>query len=141
MVGTKELALGIISDVTCSAHGVLTELGVDLKLLRAEINGEGEGAKKELVGAGRKKKGKKNNTLAECSIDLTAEAKAGNLDPVLGRDAEVERILRILVRRRKSNPCLVGDPGVGKTAIIEGKEGGHRHRTSNTPPPPPFLVD
>lgn len=54
-------------------------------------------------------------------MDLTADARAGKLDPVMGRDAEVDRILRILVRRRKSNPCLVGDPGVGKTAIVEGR--------------------
>ena len=61
-------------------------------------------------------------------MDLCAEARAGKFDPVLGRDEEVERILRILVRRRKSNPCLVGDPGVGKTAIAEGLAQADRRR-------------
>lgn len=58
--------------------------------------------------------------LAQCGIDLTAAAKEGRLDPVCGRDAELDALMRVLVRRRKSNPCLVGDPGVGKTALVEG---------------------
>ena len=118
LVSTRELVEAMTRDVTCGAHAVLTEdLDVDLGAMRAEMRGE----KKELVGAGRKLgKKKKGSALAECGVDLCAEARAGKLDPVLGRDEEVERILRILVRRRKSNPCLVGDPGVGKTAIAEG---------------------
>ena len=118
MVGTKELALAMIADQTCGAYGLLADdLDCDVAAMRNEINGE----KKELVGAGKKLgKKKKGSALAECGVDLTADARAGKLDPVLGRDAEVERVLRILVRRRKSNPCLVGDPGVGKTAIAEG---------------------
>ena len=118
MVGTKELALAMIADQTCGAHGLLVDdLDCDVAAMRNEINGE----KKELVGAGKKLgKKKKGSALAECGVDLTADARAGKLDPVLGRDSEVERVLRILVRRRKSNPCLVGDPGVGKTAIAEG---------------------
>jgi len=118
LVSTRELVEAMTRDVTCGAHAVLTEdLDVDLGAMRAEMRGE----KKELVGAGRKLgKKKKGSALAECGVDLCAEARADKLDPVLGRDEEVERILRILVRRRKSNPCLVGDPGVGKTAIAEG---------------------
>ena len=58
--------------------------------------------------------------MAQCGLDLTAEAKAGRLDPCLGRDEEIAALMRVLVRRRKSNPCLVGDPGVGKTALVEG---------------------
>ena len=118
MVSTKELALAMIADQTCGAHGLLVDdLDCDVAAMRNEINGE----KKELVGAGKKLgKKKKGSALAECGVDLTADARAGKLDPVLGRDSEVERVLRILVRRRKSNPCLVGDPGVGKTAIAEG---------------------
>jgi ATP-dependent Clp protease ATP-binding subunit ClpC len=117
-VTTKELALAMISDVTCGARTVLEDdLDCDLGALKNEI----DGAKKELVGAGKKLgKKKKGSALAECGVDLTADARAGKLDPVVGRDEEVDRILRILVRRRKSNPCLVGDPGVGKTAIAEG---------------------
>ena len=59
-------------------------------------------------------------TLEECGVDLTEKARAGELDAVVGRSAEVRAALRTLVRRRKNNPCLVGEPGVGKTAIAEG---------------------
>jgi len=116
-VTSKELALAMVDDQTCGAYATLKTLDVDFKLLRNEITGANE---RELVGAGKKSRKTKKQTLAECSIDLTAEARAGRLDPVLGRDEEVTRVMRILVRRRKSNPCLVGEPGVGKTAIAEG---------------------
>ena len=118
LVSAKELVLAMMSDVTCGAHSILVDdLDVDLQALKKEINGE----TKELVGAGKKLgKKKKGSALEECGVDLTAQARLGQLDPVIGRDEEVQRILRILVRRRKSNPCLVGDPGVGKTAIAEG---------------------
>ena len=62
----------------------------------------------------------KTPTLAECGVDLTEQAKAGQLDPVYGRDEEIRSCLRTLIRRRKNNPCLIGEPGVGKTAIAEG---------------------
>ena len=80
---------------------------------------------KDLVAAGGAKsssssKGNSKSVLAECGIDLSALAAAGKLDPCLGRDEELEQLMRVLVRRRKSNPCLVGDPGVGKTALVEG---------------------
>ena len=119
LVSSKELVLDMLGDTTCGARAVLVEdLDVDVDELRDRVNGM---EKKELVGAGKKLgKKKKGSALQECGIDLCAEARAGKLDPVLGRDEEVDRILRILVRRRKSNPCLVGDPGVGKTAIAEG---------------------
>lgn len=71
------------------------------------------------VGAGRGK-GKGNSTLTQCSVDLTQKAAEGLLDPLIGRDPEVRRCVQILVRRRKNNPVLIGDPGVGKTAVAEG---------------------
>jgi ATP-dependent Clp protease ATP-binding subunit ClpC len=79
-------------------------------------------ARQELVGAGTPVRiGKpKASILATCGIDLTAAAAEGRLDPCCGRDGELEALMRVLVRRRKSNPCLVGDPGVGKTALVEG---------------------
>ena len=116
-VGSKELALAMIDDETCGAAETMRDLEVDVKVMRKEITGANA---RELVGAGKKNRKAKKQTLAECSIDLTAEAREGKLDPVLGRDEEVTRVMRILVRRRKSNPCLVGEPGVGKTAIAEG---------------------
>ena len=116
-VGSKELALAMIDDVSCGANEALKAMGTDVKVLRKEVSGANE---RELVGAGKKTRKAKKQTLKECSIDLTEEAREGKLDPVLGRDEEVTRVMRILVRRRKSNPCLVGEPGVGKTAIAEG---------------------
>ena len=123
-VTMKELVLGMVADDQCTAYDVLTnpkyEIEVDVPLLRDFVNGVGD--EKELVGAGGKKIDKKKvkNILAQCSVDLTAMARKGELDPVFGRDEETKRAVRILVRRRKSNPCLIGDPGVGKTAIAEG---------------------
>lgn len=75
---------------------------------------------KELALASGKGASSKTPTLADCGVDLTALAKAGKLDPVYGRDDEIRSALRTLVRRRKNNPCLIGEPGVGKTAIAEG---------------------
>ena len=123
-VTMKELVLGMVADDQCTAYDVLTspryKIEVDVPLLRDFVNGVGD--EKELVGAGGKKIDKKKvkNILAQCSVDLTAMARKGELDPVFGRDEETKRAVRILVRRRKSNPCLIGDPGVGKTAIAEG---------------------
>jgi ATP-dependent Clp protease ATP-binding subunit ClpC len=100
-------ALGLIGDGTFAAS-IKTELDQDLE------SGRG---KAELVGGAPKTQ---SPTLAQCGVDLTALARAGKLDPVAGRTHEVARALQILVRRRKSNPCFIGDPGVGKTAIAEG---------------------
>ena len=103
--------------------------GVDPTELLEELTADMETGrgKAELVGGGGAKG--KTPALADCGVDLTAKARAGELDPVAGRDAEVARALQILVRRRKSNPCFIGDPGVGKTAIgkreiLKGGVGG-----------------
>ena len=69
---------------------------------------------------GVEENGKNNKTLAEFTRDLTADARKGKLDPVIGRDEEIQRVIQILSRRTKNNPCLIGEPGVGKTAIAEG---------------------
>jgi ATP-dependent Clp protease ATP-binding subunit ClpA len=108
---------------------VLKSVGVDAKALLYEVvsDVEAKRGKAELVAGGAGKGGNKNKNdkdrlpaLSECCVDLTALARQGKLDPVAGRQAEVARALQVLVRRRKSNPCLIGDPGVGKTAIAEG---------------------
>jgi len=78
----------------------------------------GDAGDKELVGAGKKEE--KTPTLSECGIDLTEQAENNQLDKVHGRDEEIQMAMRTLVRRRKNNPCLIGEPGVGKTAIAEG---------------------
>ena len=97
---------------------VLEALDVDVPALRAEVT---KGAKQErelAVTGGRE--GGALPTLAQCGTDLTQAAKDGKLDPTIGRADEITRVMQTLVRRRKNNPCLIGDPGVGKTAIAEG---------------------
>mmetsp|Transcript_48011 Transcript_48011/g.86840 ORF Transcript_48011/g.86840 Transcript_48011/m.86840 type:complete len:921 (+) Transcript_48011:93-2855(+) len=94
----------------------------DMNLNAANVADAIKKGKRELVGAGgsRKQKKKGDSTLAKCSVDLTQKARDGELDPLVGRDEEIKRAMQILVRRRKNNPVLIGDPGVGKTAIAEG---------------------
>ncbi len=98
-----------------SALAALEKIGAD----RAEVVRAVETCDRELVGAG-KSSSRRNSTLTQCSVDLTQQARDGKLDPLIGRSAEVRRAMQILVRRRKNNPVLIGDPGVGKTAIAEG---------------------
>lgn len=120
LVDAKGLVLCLLSEEEAEAKSgawvLLEAISVDGGALRKEV----QMGERELVGAGGGGSKKANSTLAQCSVDLTARAAAGLLDPCLGRDDEVRRCLQILVRRRKSNPVLIGDPGVGKTAIAEG---------------------
>jgi len=121
-ITTLDIAAAIAGDQRCAGQAVISALGKDAGALEEELRNRPEDEKKDLVGAGKAVRGpsKKKSVLAECSVDLTAMAREGKLDPCVGRDEEVGRMLRILVRRRKCNPCLVGDPGVGKTALAEG---------------------
>ncbi len=121
LVGSEHLLLGILGEGDNFAIRFLNDLGVDVanltrELLEAagvEINGKTENTQKA-------QKESKTPTLSKYGRDLTEEAKNGNIDPVIGRHDEVQRVIQILCRRTKNNPCLVGEPGVGKTAIIEG---------------------
>uniref|UniRef100_A0A7S2ILD5 Clp R domain-containing protein n=1 Tax=Haptolina brevifila TaxID=156173 RepID=A0A7S2ILD5_9EUKA len=116
LVTWRELMLAVLGDNDSSAKQVLANMNVPVEIVyQAVMKGE-----RELVGAGGGKGQNANTTLAKCSTDLTAQARAGKLDPVVGREEEVKRCMQILVRRRKNNPVLIGDPGVGKTAIAEG---------------------
>jgi ATP-dependent Clp protease ATP-binding subunit ClpC len=120
-ISPEHILLAIIREPEGVAYTILTNLGVDLNKLIGEIkatNGEVEGSMPQ---AGREKtKVSKTPTLEKYGKDLTELAKEGTLDPVIGRDNETQRVLEILCRRIKNNPCLIGDPGVGKTAIAEG---------------------
>jgi ATP-dependent Clp protease ATP-binding subunit ClpC len=116
-VGTEHLLLGIIREAESVAVKVLTHLNVDPDDLRLEVIsnlGSGEKATR-----GRRRKSK-TPVLDEFGRDLTALARDGDLDPVIGREDEIERVVQILSRRKKNNPVLIGEPGVGKTAIVEG---------------------
>ena len=122
-VGTEHLLLGILSDGDNYAIRFLSELGADAAALTREtlkasgIDGYSGESKPQTY---QKPQDDKVPTLSKYGRELTAEAKKGKLDPVIGREKEIERVIQILCRRTKNNPCLIGEPGVGKTAIAEG---------------------
>ena len=117
-IGTEHLLLGLLREEEGVAAGVLESLGVSLDKVRAEtVRLVSHGASQAHTGI---RAASKTPTLDQISVDLTAAARAGKLDPVIGRHKEIERVIQILSRRTKNNPCLIGEPGVGKTAIVEG---------------------
>ncbi len=123
-VGTEHLLIALIKEIDCAASRLLNTMGISGQKLYVDILvAMGEDAsqyKDELNGrAGRKSKNA-TATLDRYSRDLTELARNGELDPVIGREDEIERVIQILSRRGKNNPCLIGEPGVGKTAIVEG---------------------
>ena len=125
-VGTEHILIGILSEQDNFAIRFLKELGVDVAALTSnalEVSGvPTQNINDVKLGGqqGAKAKNTKMETLQKYGRDLTLEAAKGKIDPVIGRENEVERIIQILCRRTKNNPCLIGEPGVGKTAIIEG---------------------
>ncbi|MBI5211518.1 MAG: ATP-dependent Clp protease ATP-binding subunit [Elusimicrobia bacterium] len=127
-VGTEHLLLGLIREEEGVAARVLENLGLRLEVVREEVlNLLGEGQQPQQGGAGGQPQAgpggrskSKTPTLDEFGRDLTVLAREGKLDPVIGRMDEIERLIQILARRTKNNPVLIGDPGVGKTAIVEG---------------------
>ncbi|NQY79155.1 MAG: ATP-dependent Clp protease ATP-binding subunit [Candidatus Caenarcaniphilales bacterium] len=139
-IGTEHLLLGLIREGEGVAARVLDNLGVDLAKVRQHIirllgesgssssasaNTASNGANNSLLGVGSNKSNNQNSrtrtpTLDEFGTDLTLAAAEGRLDPVIGRSEEIERVVQILGRRTKNNPVLIGEPGVGKTAVAEG---------------------
>ncbi len=125
-IGTEHILIGILREGDSVAARILLELNVNIPKLYGEIvrvinEGEdlkGEGDSKNL----NKKSGSYNQTptLNQFGEDLTDKARQGKLDPIIGRKEEIERVIQILSRRTKNNPCLIGEPGVGKTAVVEG---------------------
>lgn len=117
-IGTEHMLLAILMDSECVASKILTTLNVNLQKIAGDIM-EATGADPELL----KEMQDGNGTaeiLEQYSTDLTRQAEEGKLDPVVGREEEIQRMMQILSRRTKNNPCLIGEPGVGKTAIVEG---------------------
>ncbi|CAA0807107.1 Chaperone protein ClpC1- chloroplastic [Striga hermonthica] len=120
-IGSEHLLLGLLREGEGVAARVLENLGADLSNIRAQvIRMVGESAETIGAGVGGGSSGSKMPTLEEYGTNLTMLAEEGKLDPVVGRKEQVERVTQILGRRTKNNPCLIGEPGVGKTAIAEG---------------------
>ncbi|MBR3163671.1 MAG: ATP-dependent Clp protease ATP-binding subunit [Clostridia bacterium] len=124
-IGTEHLLIGIMREGDSIAVRILLDLNVSIPKLYNEIvkviNGEDVG-NQNLKNKNSKERGSYNTTqtLNQFGEDLTKKAVEGKLDPIIGRDKEIQRVVQILSRRTKNNPCLIGEPGVGKTAIVEG---------------------
>src|SRR2546430_2673181 len=112
-IGTEHLLLGLLREEKCFAAEILHERGLRLSTIREEL----ARSQSEKVASARPKE---SSLLAEFSRDLTQAAMDNSLDPLIGRDYELDRVIQILCRRTKNNPVLIGEPGVGKTAIVEG---------------------
>ena len=119
-VGTEHMLMAIVRDSECVAARILTTLNISLTKIYQdifEVAGIDSAEFSEEAGSGRRGQ---PGMLEQYCTDLTEKAADGKLDPVVGRTEEIERLMQVLSRRTKNNPCLVGEPGVGKTAIIEG---------------------
>ncbi len=119
LVGTEHILMGILSDGDNYAIRFLNALGVDVAALAFETAKQ-TGANDNVQNKKSKSKSEKSGAIEKYGHDLTAEAREGKIDPVIGRSEEIERVIQVLCRRTKNNPCLIGEPGVGKTAIAEG---------------------
>ncbi len=131
-IGTEHLLLGLVRSTEGNAPEVLRKLGVTPEQIRRQTRrvlqesstspAGGPTAPAKPAGKGEKEKDKESKTplVDQLAVDLTSRAEEGKLDPVIGRQMEIERVIQILARRNKNNPALIGEPGVGKTAIVEG---------------------
>jgi ATP-dependent Clp protease ATP-binding subunit ClpC len=113
-IGTEHLLLGLLREEKCFAAEILHERGLRLSSIREEL------ARTSQEKAQPAQRSRESSLLSEFSRDLTQSAMDNQLDPLVGRDSELERVIQILCRRTKNNPVLIGEPGVGKTAIVEG---------------------
>ncbi len=119
-IGTEHLLLGLVREGEGIAAGVLESLGVNLERVRAETTRIlSQSAPQAAASGAGARQASRTPTVDQLGIDLTAAARNGQLDPVIGRSNELERVVQILSRRTKNNPVLIGEPGVGKTAIAE----------------------
>ena len=118
-IGTEHLLIGLMREGEGVAAGVLESLGVTLDKVRGETNSVLNKGGRSSKGRSTSKASTKTPTLDQLGVDLTEKANDGKLDPTVGREKEIERVTQILSRRTKNNPVLIGEPGVGKTAIVE----------------------
>ena len=125
LIGTEHILMALLKESDCVAVRLLNTLNINIQKVYIDLlsaMGEDGNAGKEELAQGRQPRGGQSATptLDAYSRDLTVLAKEGKLDPVIGREKEIRRVIQILSRRTKNNPCLIGEPGVGKTAVIEG---------------------
>src|SRR6266540_1974453 len=116
-IGTEHLLLGLLREEKCFAAEILAERGLKLAAIREELQ---RSTQEKVQQQPQRAVNRESSLLAEFSRDLTQAAMENQLDPLVGRDSEVDRTIQILCRRTKNNPVLIGEPGVGKTAIVEG---------------------
>jgi len=117
-IGTEHILLALLSENDCVAYNIMTELGANPQKISEDIYNLFSESQSNMQGNDNETR---NPAEAEkYGTDLTKAAREGKIDPVVGRDEEIQRVIEILSRRTKNNPCLIGEPGVGKTAIIEG---------------------
>ena len=122
-INSEHLLLGLLSEKDSGAGRLLEDCGVDSKTLYRTVSASLNGGSTSAGDRGREPESRtavETRQLDQCSRDLTAMAADGKLDPVIGREEELERLIQILSRRTKNNPALIGEPGVGKTAVVEG---------------------
>lgn len=125
-VGTEHILLALIKETDCAAVKLMASENVNIQKVYTDIllacGSDANTAKREYAALKKSRNKSKTSTptLDQYSRDLTQEARMGNMDPVIGRTKEIERVMQILSRRMKNNPCMVGEPGVGKTAVVEG---------------------
>ena len=120
-VGTEHLLTALLNQRDCVGARLLESEGIPLSELKAELSAYlGSSPDRSQSKQGEEGKKAKRSALQTYGKDLCSVAESGGIDPVIGRDEETERLIRILCRRQKNNPCVIGDPGVGKTAIVEG---------------------
>lgn len=122
-IGTEHLLIALLKEKDCIALRLINTLGVSIQKVYSELLAAMGMSGAEVKALLSEKKGspkEKNSALEAYSMDLTQMAREGRLDPVIGREQEIQRVVQILSRRTKNNPCLIGEPGVGKTAVVEG---------------------
>ena len=123
-IGTEHLLIAILREGDCVALRLLNTLGISIQKLYldllAAMGEDAPAAREDIQGPRGGRRGNATPTLDSYSRNLTQMAREGRLDPVIGREKEIQRLIQILSRRTKNNPCLIGEPGVGKTAVVEG---------------------
>ena len=124
LIGSEHILIAMLKVLDCAGTRLLTTMKVNIRQLYLELvslkDGEQTAAREEAESLGARSRSSRTPQLDQYSTDLTQLAREGRLDPVIGREREITRVIQILSRRTKNNPCLIGEPGVGKTAIAEG---------------------